>query len=67
MHSLPNGRTAAATLGEEFFFTGKPCKRGHLAPRKTVTGDCVECRKIRNAAGNKRIIDLMRAASGEAA
>lgn len=25
------------------YFTGKPCKRGHLAPRNTVHGSCLDC------------------------
>lgn len=26
------------------FFTGKPCSKGHIAPRSVSTGMCVECR-----------------------
>lgn len=34
------------------YFTGKPCKRGHVAERWLASGDCVEC--ARNwAAANK--------------
>jgi 5-methylcytosine-specific restriction endonuclease McrA len=28
-----------------FYFTGKPCKRGHLAPRYTSSRQCRECHK----------------------
>ena len=28
----------------EFYYTGKPCIRGHLGPRYTKSGGCVPCR-----------------------
>ena len=31
-----------------FYFTGKPCKHGHIAERYTLTGQCAECVRIRN-------------------
>lgn len=31
-----------------FYFTGKPCKHGHIVPRRTNDGNCVECSKERN-------------------
>jgi hypothetical protein len=40
--ALPTTRAEAKALGEPFYFTGKPCARGHLAPRKTK-GACTEC------------------------
>jgi len=42
---LPQTRKAAREIGSEFYFTGKPCKHGHFAPRITARGECVECRK----------------------
>lgn len=33
-----------------FFFTGKPCKYGHLAKRYVCNNECVECRKQKNIA-----------------
>ena len=27
------------------YFTGKPCKNGHIAERKTKNGTCIECHK----------------------
>jgi hypothetical protein len=43
-------REAARELGLKTFFTGIPCKGGHVAERY-VKGDamCVECRKERDA------------------
>jgi len=41
---LPSTRKEAQKSGEKFYFTGQPCKYGHVAPRKTK-GACVECIK----------------------
>jgi hypothetical protein len=35
---------------ERFYFTGKPCKYGHIANRYSCNKECVECRKIKNIA-----------------
>lgn len=40
----PNNRADAKSQGVKFYFTGQPCKRGHIALRKTK-GCCVECVK----------------------
>jgi hypothetical protein len=42
---MESSRKKAILLGEETYFTGKPCIHGHIAPRK-LNGYCVECRKI---------------------
>lgn len=36
------GRADAKALGLKRYFTGKPCKHGHIAER-FVSGPCVEC------------------------
>lgn len=38
----PKTRKEAMQLGLPHYFTGKPCGRGHIAPRKTK-GACTEC------------------------
>lgn len=38
----------AAAAGEEYYFTGVPCKNGHLSKRYTINSDCMECAKERN-------------------
>lgn len=46
-------RADAIARGLKFYFTGKPCRRGHVAQRKLMggmCGVCVECRKINTAA-----------------
>lgn len=39
----------AKALGLKQYFTGKPCKHGHLEPRATINGTCLECVSIRHA------------------
>jgi 5-methylcytosine-specific restriction endonuclease McrA len=39
---LPKTRKEAKTLGLPYYFTGEPCKHGHIAPRKTK-GACLTC------------------------
>lgn len=43
--NLPKTRAEAKSTGAKYYFTGDPCKHGHIAPRKTK-GACIECLKI---------------------
>jgi len=43
--NLPKTRAEAKAAGAKHYFTGEPCKHGHIAPRKTK-GACVECLKV---------------------
>ena len=43
--NLPKTRKEAQETGNKYYFTGQPCKHGHIAPRKTK-GACVECLKV---------------------
>lgn len=36
-------RAEAKAAGEKKYFTGKPCKHGHISERYTCTGQCVRC------------------------
>ena len=45
MDNLPKSRAEAKALGAKEYFTGEPCKQGHIAPRKTK-GSCTECLKV---------------------
>ena len=38
-------RKEAKGLGLSRYFTGKPCKHGHIAERDTGAGRCVECNR----------------------
>lgn len=42
-------RKSALKSGAVYYKTGSPCSRGHISPRFTSTGRCVECNKINNA------------------
>lgn len=42
---LPKTRAEAMASGAKYYFTGEPCKHGHVAPRKTK-GACIDCLKV---------------------
>ncbi len=47
--TLPKTRAEAMASGTKYYFTGEPCKHGHVAPRKTK-GVCVDCMRAEWAA-----------------
>jgi hypothetical protein len=49
----PQERAKAKAEGKVRYFTGRPCKHGHVAERMVVNGHCVECLSIKQA--NKRV------------
>ena len=49
---MPKTRAEAKALGAGYYFTGEPCKHGHIAPRKTK-GACVNCLKVEWEKGNQ--------------
>ena len=49
----PKTRTEAKAIGAKYYFTGEPCKHGHIALRKTK-GACVECLKIEWQQSNEK-------------
>jgi hypothetical protein len=46
-------RKSARAAGRPFYFTGKPCKHGHLADRYSHNGNCVVCTRLRVAQWKK--------------
>lgn len=52
----PKTRTEAKATGAKHYFTGEPCKHGHIALRKTK-GACVECLKVEWQQGNEKRAD----------
>ena len=40
---LPASAAEARAAGIDYYYTGAPCRHGHLAPRRTSSGRCVEC------------------------
>lgn len=53
-------RKEAREKGLTQFFTGRPCMRGHLAPRSTSGGMCRECEKLRDSARQQYKTELAR-------
>jgi 5-methylcytosine-specific restriction endonuclease McrA len=43
--TLPKSRVEAKATGAKHYFTGEPCKHGHVAPRK-AKGACTECLRV---------------------
>lgn len=44
MDNYPDTRAEAKRLGAKYYFTGKPCTRGHVALRK-LKGTCTDCER----------------------
>ena len=40
---LPRSSAQAKAEGSKKYYTGKPCKYGHLSERRTNNGTCVAC------------------------
>ena len=57
--NLPKTRKEAKKTGSKYYFTGQPCKHGHIAARKTK-GACVECLKVEWTKGNTERADYFR-------
>jgi len=43
---LPKTREEARLKNSRVYFTGKPCKHGHIANRNTITSICYGCKKV---------------------
>jgi hypothetical protein len=56
---LPRSWTEANRVGAPRFFSGKPCKNGHVAEKYTKSGNCCKCSELRNA--SPEIVEYMRA------
>ena len=53
----PKERAAAKAAGETTYFTGRPCKHGHIERRVTINGACLECcKKIQHQNLQRRLI-----------
>ena len=50
----PTTRQVARDTASKYYFTGKPCKHGHLDKRDTKRACCQTCRKVEWAVENKR-------------
>lgn len=52
-HALPESRDEALKEGELFFFTGLPCRNGHISKRYTTSGGCFQCLQEKHEADSK--------------
>lgn len=57
-------RQEAIDKGLARYFTGKPCKNGHVSERWTLSCGCIACADARLEADKKRLQDA-RAAAGQ--
>ena len=64
--NMPKSRAEAKEAGAKYYFTGEPCCRGHMAPRKTK-GSCIECLKEDWTADNERRKKLPKSEAAKAA
>lgn len=55
-------RTEAAKTGMKRYYTGKPCKHGHVSERWVYNGHCVACTMESNKRRQDEIKRLMAAA-----
>lgn len=46
---MPSSHKEARAIGAVWYFTGKPCKRGHVAPRFASCGRCKVCHRQQKA------------------
>jgi YHS domain-containing protein len=51
---FPATQAEALRQGVTYYFTGKPCKHGHLSERFAKNKNCRECLRIRNRARTKK-------------
>ncbi len=56
-------RADAQKKGRASYFTGRPCKRGHVAVRRTGCGTCVECSALTVSKWQKANPERVKAAS----
>lgn len=49
MAPKPQERAKAKAEGKTRYYTGKPCKHGHVAERQTSNGTCTVCSQNRNS------------------
>lgn len=57
---LPRTKREAKAAGLDQYFTGKPCKNGHLLPRSVTSWACPECRRMFTSAFYRKNIDECR-------
>lgn len=56
--NLPKSYTEAKVAGKLYYFTGKPCHKGHLTVRHVDSRHCYECTRQRAAVWNERTVKM---------
>lgn len=54
MAQLPSSRALALAAENDYYFTGKPCKNGHIDVRRASGGHCMTCARDTANAGRAR-------------
>jgi len=54
LRTLPKSKGEAIAEGGRYYFSGSPCRHGHVRPRR-LDGRCVECKRNRNRARYRRL------------
>jgi len=60
MQVLPTSRLEAKAIGSSRYFTGRPCKRDHIAFRWTAGARCAECNQEWLAANNGLRLEIQK-------
>lgn len=50
-------KQAAKELGLMTYMNWKPCRNGHIAPRRTYNGNCTICNRIHTASASKKNVN----------
>jgi len=56
LRALPKSRGEAIAEDGRYYFSGRPCKYGHLCPR-FLNGNCIECGRRRSRDRHRRLSD----------
>lgn len=59
MEHLPKTKFEAKRRGLKYYFTGEPCKNGHVSKRY-ISGNCVECKSMQMKEYNKKYVKANR-------
>jgi hypothetical protein len=58
--NLPTTREDARANGSARYFTGKPCRNGHVSPRRVTDGVCIGCSQQKNRKDSARMAEYNR-------
>lgn len=47
--TLPSNIPDAKSKKSKYYYTGKPCKHGHMSPRYTSSRRCTSCQEVHSA------------------